>query len=291
MLLAAPLAAQAHVELPLVFGDGAVLQRDQPMRVWGWSGPRAHVQVQFDHSTGRRHRRCRGALACLLPAHAAGGPFELRVRSGHDETVSHDLLVGDVYLASGQSNMEFELYKARNAAAEIAHATDGAIRQIKIPDSWASEPSDHLPASHWVAASPDTAAQFSAVAYFFAREIRADQHVPIGIINDNWGGSRIEPWMDAANGGGAIRTAIEARVAREDAAAGEAAGSDPAATRTLATCWTPPRPLRTRPATPPPIWTNTTGQPIAVPVAVGVAGLRRHGRRGLVSHPFPAQCG
>lgn len=221
LLLAAPLAAQARVELPLIFGNGAVLQRDQPLRVWGWSEPRAHVQVQFDRSKADVTADANGRWHAVLPAHAAGGPFELSVRSGQDETVSHDLLVGDVFLASGQSNMEFELYKARNAAAEIAHATDGAIRQIKIPDSWSIQPTDHLAASHWVAASPDTAAQFSAVAYFFAREIRADQHVPIGIINDNWGGSRIEPWMDAQTAG-EQPAEIKARVEREDAAEAKA---------------------------------------------------------------------
>ncbi|OOG58510.1 9-O-acetylesterase [Rhodanobacter sp. B05] len=221
LLLAAPLAAQAHVELPLIFGNGAVLQRDKPIRVWGWSGPHARVQVQFDHSKADVTADAKGRWHAVFPAHAAGGPFQLSVRSGKDEIVSHDLLVGDVYLASGQSNMEFELYKARNAAAEIAHATDGAIRQIKIPDSWSIQPSDHLSASHWVAASPDTAAQFSAVAYFFAREIRADQHVPIGIINDNWGGSRIEPWMDAQTAG-VKPDAIKARVERDDAAEAKA---------------------------------------------------------------------
>lgn len=217
LLLAVPVAAQARVELPLIFGDSAVLQRDQPMRVWGWSAPRAHVQVRFDRSKVDVTADAEGRWRARLPAHAAGGPFELSVRSGKDEVVSHDLLVGDVYLASGQSNMEFELYKARNAAAEIAHATDGAIRQIKVPDSWAPHPAAHLPDSHWGAASPATAGQFSAVAYFFAREIHADQKVPIGIINDNWGGSRIEPWMDAATAGVAPE-AIEARIHREDGA-------------------------------------------------------------------------
>ncbi|MEO8778031.1 MAG: sialate O-acetylesterase [Rhodanobacter sp.] len=197
LLLVAPLAAQARIELPPVFGDGAVLQRDQPMRVWGWSESQARVEVRFDHAKAEVSADGEGRWHAVLPAHAAGGPFELSVRSGQDQTVSHDLLVGDVYLASGQSNMEFELRQAGNATTAIAHATDGAIRQIKIPNSWSVRPAERLPASHWVAASPATAAQFSAVAYFFACEIRADQHVPIGIINDNWGGSRIEPWLDA----------------------------------------------------------------------------------------------
>jgi len=221
VLLAVPLVGQARVELPPVFGDGAVLQRDQPMRIWGWSEPHARVEVRFDHDKAGVRADAAGRWHAVLPAHAAGGPFELSVRSGADETVSHDLLVGDVYLASGQSNMEFELYKAGNADAAIAHATDGAIRQIKIPDSWATQPADRLPASHWVAASPATAGQFSAVAYFFAREIRADQRVPIGIINDNWGGSRIEPWMDAQTTG-VKPEQIKARVERDDAAEAKA---------------------------------------------------------------------
>lgn len=216
-LLATPWVAQARVELPQVFGDHAVLQRDRPMRIWGWSGPRAHVQVRFDHNQAEVTADAQGRWSALLPAHAAGGPFELSVRSGADRVVSHDLLVGDVYLASGQSNMEFQLYRARDAENEIAHATDGAIREIKVPDSWGTHPAQRLPDSHWVAASPATAGQFSAVAYFFAREIRADQHVPIGIIDDNWGGSRIEPWMDAATAG-VKPAAIKARIARQDAA-------------------------------------------------------------------------
>lgn len=212
-----PFAAQANMELPQVFGDGAVIQRNQPIRLWGWSAPHARVQVQFDHSRAEAIADAQGRWQVQLPAHEAGGPFELSARSGDEAVVSHDLLVGDVYLASGQSNMEFQLYRARNADAEIAHATDGMIREIKVPDAWGTQPADHLPGAHWVAASPDTARDFSAVAYFFAREIRANQHVPIGIINDNWGGSRIEPWMDAATAG-VQPSAIEARIAREDAA-------------------------------------------------------------------------
>lgn len=216
-LLLLPFAAQANIELPQVFGDGAVLQRNQPIRLWGWSAPNARVHVQFDHSGIDVTADAQGRWQAKLPAHKAGGPFELSARSGDEQVVSHDLLVGDVYLASGQSNMEFQLYRARDADNEIAHATDGAIREIKVPNAWGTQPADHLPGAHWVAASPDTARDFSAVAYFFAREIRANQQVPVGIIDDNWGGSRIEPWMDAATAG-VQPAAIEAQIAREDAA-------------------------------------------------------------------------
>jgi sialate O-acetylesterase len=231
-LLATPLLAQATVELPILFGDGAVLQRDQPMRIWGWSEANAHVRVSFDGKQVQAIAGKDGRWLATLPAHGAGGPFVLNVTSGKDTAVAHDILVGDVYLASGQSNMEFELYKARDAKTEIARATDGAIRQFKVPNAWATTPADRLPGGSWVTASPATAGNFSAVAYFFAREIRADQHVPIGIVNSSWGGSRIEPWMDARTAG-VDPHAMEVRMQREDAAEDKAV----AATRRLLGKW------------------------------------------------------
>jgi len=215
-LLVLPLAAQGAIELPLVFSDGVVLQRDQPMRVWGWSHPGARVVVRFDGRQAETKAAADGRWLTVLPAHSPGGPFELSVTDGDDTHVVHDVLVGDVYIASGQSNMEFELSKARDVQVEIAHADDNAIRQFKVPNAWAIEPSDRLPGGRWIAATPATAGNFSAVAWFFARDIRKDQKVPIGIINSSWGGSRIEPWMNARTAG-VEASEIQARIQREDA--------------------------------------------------------------------------
>jgi sialate O-acetylesterase len=109
--------------------------------------------------------------------------------------VVHDIVAGDVWLASGQSNMEFRVDQGANAAREIASAHDSSIRQFKIPISWSEQPKDSLAGGTWTPADSQHVGAFSAVAYFFARELRVSQHVPIGIVNSTWGGSAIETWI------------------------------------------------------------------------------------------------
>lgn len=199
LLLAFALPAHAKIELPLLFSDGAVLQRDQPLPVWGWSTPGAKIEVAFDGRSAEATAAGDGTWHVELPAHAAGGPYTLTIRENSDDTVNvRDVLVGDVWLASGQSNMEWPVLESANAQAEIARANDPRIRHFKVPTSWAETPQTRLAGGEWQAASPQTVGEFSAVAYFFARDLRArDPDVPIGIINSTWGGSAIEAWMDA----------------------------------------------------------------------------------------------
>jgi len=200
LMLSATLPAHAKVSLPLMFSDGAVVQRDRPLPVWGWATPGATVEVAFDGRNAKTTASDTGAWRVELPAHSAGGPFVMSIResSGHTTTL-RDVLVGDVWLASGQSNMEWPVAQAQNADQEIARANDTGIRHFKVPKSWSGQPEAHLTGGQWQAASPQTAGQFSAVAYYFARELRARTGVPIGIIDSSWGGSRIETWMDAAS--------------------------------------------------------------------------------------------
>lgn len=195
-----PLSAQAKVELPLLFSDGAVLQRDRPLPVWGWAAPGAKIEVVFDGRAATSTASAAGAWRIELPAHAAGGPYVLSIReNGGDAVAIRDVLVGDVWLASGQSNMEWPVAQAQNAEQEIARADDAGIRHFKVPKSWSEQPETRLAGGQWQAASPRTVGKFSAVAYFFARQLRAQTGVPIGIIDSSWGGSRIEAWMDAAS--------------------------------------------------------------------------------------------
>ena len=201
MLLATPLA-QAKVTLPLMFSDGAVVQRDQPLPIWGWATPGTKVEVAFDGRSAKATAARDGTWRVELPAHAAGGPFVLNVRErGGDSIDVRDVLVGDVWLASGQSNMEWPVEQAQDAEKEIARANDAGIRHFKVPKSWSGRPEAHLTGGQWRAASPQTVGQFSAVAYYFARELRARKGVPIGIIDSTWGGSNIEAWMDASSQG------------------------------------------------------------------------------------------
>lgn len=195
LLLLSP-CAQARVELPLLFSDGAVVQRDRPLPVWGWASPGAKVQVDFDGRSATAKAAADGSWRVELPAHAAGGPYALRVRGDGETVTVQDVLVGDVWLASGQSNMEWPLRETDGAEAEIARADDPQIRHFKVPQSWSEKPQARLTGGAWASASPQAVADFSAVAYYFAQELRKTTGVPIGIIDSSWGGSSIEAWMD-----------------------------------------------------------------------------------------------
>lgn len=211
----APLHADA-VELPRVFGDGMVLQREQPIPVWGRSPAGARVTVTFDGNVATTRADRNGDWRVDLPASVAGGPRVLRIDDGTGSRVLEDVYVGDVWLASGQSNMEWSIANSADAEAEIAAATDPLIRHFKVSRSWAGEPQWQLVGGEWVASSPDTAGNFSAVAHYMARELRKSTGVPIGIIDSTWGGSRIEPWMDAETLGlDAEASAESLRAARE----------------------------------------------------------------------------
>ena len=201
-LAPALLAASAQaVELPRVFGDGMVLQREQPIPVWGRADPGAQVEVSLEGERVRATAGEDGHWRVELAPRPAGGPLRMRVDDGKAPVELQDVMVGDVWLASGQSNMEWTIAQSDNAEAEIARATDPLIRHFKVPRSWAGEPRWQLAGGEWVASSPEAAASFSAVAHFFARELRASQGVPIGIIDSTWGGSSIEAWLDGASQG------------------------------------------------------------------------------------------
>ena len=200
LLVIAPLAraAGASLELPLLFSDGAVLQRDRPLPVWGQAAPGAQVTVAFDGRSAQALAGADGRWSLQLPAHAAGGPYELVVRAGTQEQRVRDVLVGEVWLASGQSNMEWPVAQTLHAEEDIAAAGDGSLRHFKIPKSWAETPQAQLQGGAWKAASPATVGGFSAAGYAFARELRRVLGVPVGIIDSTWGGSSIEAWMDAS---------------------------------------------------------------------------------------------
>jgi sialate O-acetylesterase len=222
-LFLALLAAAAHSDSAAlrpakIFADGMVIQRERADAVWGTAHARARVTVSFRGHSSSTSADALGNWRVAVQGGKAGGPFELAVSSGGERVVFHDVLVGDVWFASGQSNMEFTLAGARNAQAEIAAAHDSMIRQFKVPLSWDSMPAHELQGGSWAPADPTHAGAFSAVAYFFARELRATTHVPIGIVNSTWGGSAIESWLSGpAQGYGANAwNVIHARVKAKD---------------------------------------------------------------------------
>jgi sialate O-acetylesterase len=194
LALSAP--ASAAVQLPSFFSDHLVLQRDQPIPVWGWAAAGETVSVQLgDQAAVTGTAGADGTWKVRLPAAKAGGPFTLVVKGGGELRVN-DVLVGEVWLCSGQSNMEFTVDGVNNAAQEKAAATDSAIRQLWVPRRPASQPEARLDA-RWTVGSPATVGGFTACGYFMARQLRKELDVPVGLINASWGGTRIEPWTPA----------------------------------------------------------------------------------------------
>jgi sialate O-acetylesterase len=195
----APLAAKVTVA-PL-FTDHAVLQQGKPVLVWGTAGSHEHVGLEFHGQMTAADADANGSWKAELPAFAATGHGADLVIRGENTITLHDVVVGEVWLCSGQSNMEFVLWDAQrddfrvqNGLKEVAAANYPQIRQFKVEHQVASEPKASVDGS-WVPCSPLTAAKFTAVGYFFARDISYRLGVPVGIINCTWGGTPVESWM------------------------------------------------------------------------------------------------
>ena len=205
VLAAATVARDAAAQAPTrpfrlarLFGDGVVLQRGVRIPVWGWAPPRTAVAVRFQGRVARDTADEAGRWSVAFPASTAGGPFTLVADAAGERVSVADVLVGDVWVVSGQSNMEWPLSMSRGGAAAVAAARDSLHREFKVPVSWAEQPAEDLAGGTWAPADAQHAGAFSGVAYFFARELRRTQRVPIGIVNTSWGGSAIETWLGAA---------------------------------------------------------------------------------------------
>ena len=196
-------AAGAELKLPALFTDHAVLQRDRPIHVWGEAPAGATVQLTLGAATVTTQASASGAWQAALPAQAAGGPHALVVRSGERELRVNDVLIGDVWLCTGQSNMVWNVRASLNGRAEIAASANNGIRQVNIPTASSTSPRVGFDKPlEWKIASPETTGDFSASCYFFVRELAKTQPVAQGMIVSAWGGSKIQPWMseDAIRG-------------------------------------------------------------------------------------------
>ncbi len=172
-----------------------VIQRDQPVHIWGHAAPDEAVAVTFRGATQSTKADALGRFSVYLAPGDAGGPFDLTVK-GNNTIAFKDILVGDVWIASGQSNMEFKLRQGDNAQTEIAAAKYPKIRRTLIDRNVSNYPVEDAPGQTWMDVNPENAANASAVAYFFARHIQEKEGgVPVGIIETFWGGTPVEAWM------------------------------------------------------------------------------------------------
>ena len=187
-------AALADVTLPHVFGSHMVLQRDREVPVWGWAAPGEDVKVQFgDKPALTAKADAAGGWRVKLPAMAANAAAQKLTVSGANQVVLEDVLVGEVWVCSGQSNMEFQLASCDNAATEIPQADYPQLRQLGVPKRPSGFPMNDVDAA-WAVCTPETAPRFTGVGYFFGKQLMLDLKVPVGLINTSWGGTAIEPW-------------------------------------------------------------------------------------------------
>ena len=185
----------AQVRLPRLIRDSMVLQRDSKINIWGWASKNEKIRIQFNGKSFKTMATADGKWTLQLPPMKAGGPYVMNIDAGN-HLILHDILIGDVWLCSGQSNMvhQMKLHSVRYAE-EIASANYPEIRHFWIPTlTDLNGPHDDLPTGYWKSANPRDVPEFSAVAYFFAKKIYEKYHVPIGLINASEGGTQIEAW-------------------------------------------------------------------------------------------------
>ncbi|PTN55730.1 sialate O-acetylesterase [Stenotrophomonas panacihumi] len=196
-LLPLPLMA-APLQFDSLFGEHAVLQRDQPLQVRGQGTPGAQVDVQLGAQHAIAKVRGDGRWVATLPAQSAGGPFVLSARSGGEGVQARDILLGDVWLCSGQSNMELQVHRTLDSRSELLNARHDDIRVLTVKQESSPVPrASFATAPQWQRADTDSVRDFSAACYYFARELQQTVNVPMGLINASWGGSRIQAWLGA----------------------------------------------------------------------------------------------
>jgi len=173
-----------------------VLQRDTEINLWGWADPGEMVILLFQGTKLTAKTGKDGKWIMILPPHPAGGPYEMTIK-GKNEILIRNILVGDVWLASGQSNMEWILKNINNSEKEIGTASYDQIRLFTVTKKLAFQPKEELSSEGWKICAPESAENFSAIAYLFGRELHLRYGVPIGLINSSWGGTPAESWTSA----------------------------------------------------------------------------------------------
>ena len=185
----------SQVKLPKVFSDNMVLQRDLPVKIWGWAKANEKVSISFNNQKLSSKANKDGKwLITLLPM-KFGGPFEMTIKASN-ELKLRNILIGDVWVCSGQSNMEWPLSKVNSAVKEMTAANFPNIRLFTVPKKISGSPLDDCEPSNWLVCDSASASWFSAVGYFFGRNLNQKLEIPIGLIHTSWGGTDIETWMN-----------------------------------------------------------------------------------------------
>ncbi len=194
VLIVACATTHAVVKLPHFFSDNMVLQRDKPIHVWGTANRNEAVTVTFNGASKTVDTAKDGIWKVELPAMKYGGPFEMTIHGKTNSITLTNILIGDVWLCSGQSNMEFGLDGDLTAAEAIPNAKNSNIHLLTVPKTIQTKEQFDTEPTQWKVCSPEAATYFSAVGYFFGKQLQENLNIPIGLINSSWGGTDIETW-------------------------------------------------------------------------------------------------
>lgn len=194
-LLLVNVAAFGQVRMARLFTDHVVLQRQQPILVWGWAKPSEAVKVTLAGQTQQAKADANGKWLVRFSPLEAGGPHTLMATAKSGSASAGDVLIGEVWLCSGQSNMEFTVKQSDNYAREKKNANFPQIRHFRVDHELALTPQQELKKGDWKLASAETVGDFTAVGFFFARELYQKLNVPIGLVHSSWGGSQVEGWI------------------------------------------------------------------------------------------------
>ena len=199
LLVFAALPARAEIRLPSIIGDHMVLQQGVPIRIWGWAQARERIDVRLSALVASAVAGQDGLWEAILPAQKADGmSLELTISSSVSRPVSRkDIVVGEVWVCSGQSNMEMAMAATFTPTPELVRADIPGLRLFHVPRKTSVVPVDDIEAT-WETCRPDSLRSFSAVAYFFGLELHRRLQVPVGLVESAWGGTRIEPWTPPA---------------------------------------------------------------------------------------------
>ena len=195
IILLLPSAISAAVKLPRIFGDHMVVQRQRPLNIWGWADRGENVKVIFNGKQAQVKASRDGKWKITLPAMEHGGPFEMTISGKGNSITLKNVLIGDVWLGSGQSNMEWIMDNTNDAEAAIAGSNNPRIRLFTVPKDMSFKVKEDLKGGMWLECTPENVRAFSAVAYYFGKKLNEELDVPIGLINSSWGGTRVEPWI------------------------------------------------------------------------------------------------
>ena len=187
-------SVQAEIRMSSIFGDSMVVQREMPIRVWGWTEPGSEVTVKLADKSVSGEADDSGRFHVQLDELKAGGPHEMSITAGGETKIFKDILVGEVWVCSGQSNMQWPVSNSNDQDLEALSANYPNIRLITVPQVGTQEPQDDFEGK-WEACTSESVTSFSAVGYFFGRQLHQTLDVPIGLIDNAWGGSAAEAWV------------------------------------------------------------------------------------------------